>query len=284
MLDNSGSLVVEYKYDAWGKVMLTEGSMANTLGRRNHVMYRSYTYDTETDEYYLNGRYYSPVKDRFDNMDVVISNEISKSSVFCYSFNSPVILSDSNGQLPSRTDVKIHMYAPREHYSIEAFGVIFSFETNSMIKALNPIEHEAEYVIVFDDVPKDIALAGVNRIFELCNRKPNISDIRDDEDLYRYFDKNGWIGGNGSVSKGNEYVRNYRPCVWMVIEALDAMDLTDTLYAMCGTIISAEYTSLLKEGKSFDKLKSVKKHYTAREYVNRYEIKSGVHHICVFDK
>ena len=33
ILDNSGALVVEYKYDAWGKLLSTTGSLADTLGK-----------------------------------------------------------------------------------------------------------------------------------------------------------------------------------------------------------------------------------------------------------
>ena len=32
ILDNSGALVVEYKYDAWGKLLSTTGTLAETLG------------------------------------------------------------------------------------------------------------------------------------------------------------------------------------------------------------------------------------------------------------
>ena len=56
LLDNSGALVVEYKYDAWGKPIATTGSMAATLGTRNPFRYRGYIYDEETELYYLRSR------------------------------------------------------------------------------------------------------------------------------------------------------------------------------------------------------------------------------------
>ena len=34
ILDNSGNLVVKCKYDAWGKLLSTTGSLADTLGKR----------------------------------------------------------------------------------------------------------------------------------------------------------------------------------------------------------------------------------------------------------
>ena len=42
MLDNSGTLVVEYKYDPWGKGISISGSLATTLGKRNPFRYRGY--------------------------------------------------------------------------------------------------------------------------------------------------------------------------------------------------------------------------------------------------
>lgn len=35
ILDAAGTMVVQYKYDAWGKPLSTTGSMANTLSVRN---------------------------------------------------------------------------------------------------------------------------------------------------------------------------------------------------------------------------------------------------------
>lgn len=65
LLDSSGNLVVEYKYDAWGKPLAVEGSLANTLGRGNSFRYREYVYDEETLLYYLRSRYYSHSISRF---------------------------------------------------------------------------------------------------------------------------------------------------------------------------------------------------------------------------
>lgn len=47
ILDNSGNLVVKCKYDAWGKLLSTTGSLADTLGKCNPFRYRGYVYDEE---------------------------------------------------------------------------------------------------------------------------------------------------------------------------------------------------------------------------------------------
>ena len=60
LLNTSGTAVVTYTYDAWGKLLETGGSMENTLGVHNPLRYRGYVYDTETGLYYLQSRYYDP--------------------------------------------------------------------------------------------------------------------------------------------------------------------------------------------------------------------------------
>ena len=92
LLDNSGALVVEYKYDAWGKPIATTGSLAATLGKRNPFRYRGYVYDEETELYYLRSRYYKPLVGRFMNADVLVCQ-----NVFCYASGSPLNLGDSSG-------------------------------------------------------------------------------------------------------------------------------------------------------------------------------------------
>ena len=45
LLDNSGTLVVEYKYDVWARLLSITGSLKTTLGLLNPFRYRSYIYD-----------------------------------------------------------------------------------------------------------------------------------------------------------------------------------------------------------------------------------------------
>jgi YD repeat-containing protein len=53
IVNSSGALVVEYKYDAWGRQVSMTGSMASTVGRLNPFRYRGYVYDDETGLYFL---------------------------------------------------------------------------------------------------------------------------------------------------------------------------------------------------------------------------------------
>ena len=69
ILDANGNTVVEYTYDIWGKLENITGSLADTLGITNPLRYRGYYYDTETELYYLQSRYYSPDLMRFISQD-----------------------------------------------------------------------------------------------------------------------------------------------------------------------------------------------------------------------
>ena len=69
ILDASGSLVVEYSYDAWGKPTAVAGGMAGTLGALNPFRYRGYVWDEETGLYYLRSRYSNPEIGRFTSTD-----------------------------------------------------------------------------------------------------------------------------------------------------------------------------------------------------------------------
>ena len=69
ILDTSGTAVVEYTYDAWGKLYSTTGTLADALGEANPLIYRGYVYDHDSGYYYLQSRYYDPEVGRFINAD-----------------------------------------------------------------------------------------------------------------------------------------------------------------------------------------------------------------------
>ena len=101
--DSTGTRVVTYVYDAWGRILSTTGTGANTIGVYNPFRYRGYYYDTETSLYYLNSRYYDPNVGRFLNSDSQIAGVgggIRGYNLFSYCMNDPVNLRDSNGNWP----------------------------------------------------------------------------------------------------------------------------------------------------------------------------------------
>ena len=76
LIDSNGKKVVEYKYDAWGRILSKTGTMASTLGTLNPFRYRGYVYDEETGLYYLRSRYYNPEWARFLNADQLIHGNL----------------------------------------------------------------------------------------------------------------------------------------------------------------------------------------------------------------
>ena len=97
--DSSGTLVVRYYYDAWGRLLSTTGSKASTLGVHNPLRYRGYVYDTETGLYYLQSRYYDPEMGRFISADEYLSTGqgVLGINMFAYCRNDPVIYLDTTG-------------------------------------------------------------------------------------------------------------------------------------------------------------------------------------------
>ena len=101
LMDGSGTRVVEYTYDAWGKLISTTGTLASTLGANNPFRYRGYYYDTETGLYYLTTRYYDPEVCRFISADVYMTTGqgVLGGNMFAYCLNNPVNMVDSQGDV-----------------------------------------------------------------------------------------------------------------------------------------------------------------------------------------
>lgn len=106
IIDADGNVKVEYTYDAWGKILSVSGPMADTLGTVNPLTYRGYVYDTETDLYYLESRYYDPTMERFLNHDVVFDTDagLQGYNLFLYCANSPIYRIDISGADSEKLD------------------------------------------------------------------------------------------------------------------------------------------------------------------------------------
>ena len=87
------------RFDSWGKLLSTSGSLASTLGKNNPFRYRGYVYDEETGFYYLQSRYYNPEVGRFISSDVLLSTGqgVIGHNAYAYCLNNPVNREDSNG-------------------------------------------------------------------------------------------------------------------------------------------------------------------------------------------
>ena len=87
--------MVQYKYDAWGNVITEVIDEAHAgIAELNPFRYRSYYYDTETNLYYLNTRYYDPETGRFisqDDVSYLDPEHINGLNLFAYCGNNPVM-------------------------------------------------------------------------------------------------------------------------------------------------------------------------------------------------
>ena len=117
ILDDSGTVVVEYKYNSWGGTVSTTGMLAATLGKYNPLRYRGYVYDEETELYYVSSRYYAPDVGRFinaDDTDYLSEDDGSAGyNLFAYCMNDPVNRFDVDGNrsLPNWAKIVIGVVA-----------------------------------------------------------------------------------------------------------------------------------------------------------------------------
>ena len=105
--DSSGKVVANYQYDAWGKLLEVTGTNTD-IANANPIRYRSYYYDSDTELYYLNTRYYSPDMCRFLNADGIIgaNQDILANNLFAYCSNNPVMGYDPYGEFDFKSFVK----------------------------------------------------------------------------------------------------------------------------------------------------------------------------------
>lgn len=102
ILNNVGTTVAEYRYDAYGNCLSVSGSNDEVAGC-NPFRYRSYYYDEDTGLYYLNARYYNPKLRRFispDNSAYLDTGSPQGLNLYAYCGNDPVSHSDPDGHLP----------------------------------------------------------------------------------------------------------------------------------------------------------------------------------------
>lgn len=95
LIDSSGTNVASYSYDPYGQIQQATGSMAQI----NPLRYRGYYYDSDTEFYYLQSRYYDAAICRFINADKYTSTDqsIIGYNMFAYCLNNPVINVDASG-------------------------------------------------------------------------------------------------------------------------------------------------------------------------------------------
>ena len=103
LVDNSGNILVKYKYDAYGnRISITDTSGCD-LGNINPFRYKGYYYDDDAQMYYCKSRFYVPSWHRWLNSDSISYLEpknITSLNLFTYCNNNPVMYVDENGKFP----------------------------------------------------------------------------------------------------------------------------------------------------------------------------------------
>ena len=97
LIHGNGDGYATYHYDAWGNITYATD---NQFTRDNPLRYRGYVYDTESQLYYCQSRYYDPATGRFINADTFASTGqgILGNNMFAYCGNNPITRVDNNGQ------------------------------------------------------------------------------------------------------------------------------------------------------------------------------------------
>ncbi len=106
--DANGTIIARYTYDDWGKVTSVTDANGVEITDTNHIAninplrYRSYYFDTETDFYFLNTRYFNPQSSRFisaDDSDIIDggADHLVENNLFSYCLNNPIAYSDDEG-------------------------------------------------------------------------------------------------------------------------------------------------------------------------------------------
>ena len=105
ILDSNNNVIVKYTYDSLGNIKSIKDSNNNDITNPTHVglinpfRYRSYYYDTETNLYYLNKRYYNPEFGRFINEDGLVekNKDVISYNLYAYGKNNYINNCDPDG-------------------------------------------------------------------------------------------------------------------------------------------------------------------------------------------
>lgn len=123
--DKNDKEVGSYQYDAYGNILNVEGNIA----KENSLRYAGYYFDSETNNYYLQARYYNSANGSFLAIDPQLGDKedpISQNG-YTYGSNNPLMNVDPDGNLSRR--VKYSLVTGLYFLTLAIFGpfVTFSF-------------------------------------------------------------------------------------------------------------------------------------------------------------
>lgn len=140
LTDESGTIVAEYTYDAWGNI-LTQKDL-DQKDDINLAKENSYRYDEETKLYYLIARYYNPDTGVFMSLDPVRGDTMNPITMNGYSYanNNPVMMVDPDGEHPLLALV-YQLIAPILITFAKRYGqkIMNKHVKNLLVKRIQPI-------------------------------------------------------------------------------------------------------------------------------------------------
>ena len=153
LVDSGNNIVVEYKYDAWGKTMLKRSltTAYDTLATLNPFRYRGYIYDEASGLYYLRSRFYNPVWGRFVSIDALEAlwysiSTLSNKNLFAYCDNNSIARMDCAGEF------------------WETIFDVISFGASVVEVALNPRDPLAWAALVGDTIDLLPFVSGIGEL------------------------------------------------------------------------------------------------------------------------
>ena len=112
----AGTVIANYTYGAWGELLSTTPATANdatqlAIANANPLRYRGYYYDSETKNYYIQSRFYSPKFARFlssfySEVLLFTSATFAGFSLFSYCGNDPINYYDAWGLARAKVTYK----------------------------------------------------------------------------------------------------------------------------------------------------------------------------------
>ncbi len=170
ILDSAGTVVANYSYDVWGKVLSATGSMAQI----NPLRYRGYYYDTDTGLYYLQSRYYDPQIGRFINADDPgLIQSLSQSTVmgtnlFVYCDSNPVMYSDPSGYYNIKSfNCYAYAFGIHNKWLIPGKGNVSALDRKNRFKKSFDLPHKYSVDQIANWIIKDF---GKNKVRKLSSK------------------------------------------------------------------------------------------------------------------
>lgn len=217
LYNESGVKVLSYNYDAWGNKTTTwhNNTGANSYAQYNAFTYRGYYFDSETNLYYVNSRYYDSSVARFINADSYLNanKDLTGFNSFAYCGNNPVSRNDNGGEF---WNVVIGA----------AIGAVVSVATTYITAAITGSTVSATDVIISaaaGALSGGLAATGLGAIGQgignaLINAGTSVaSDIVAGNSLGETITNGvvsagigfatGYLGGNGIRHKSNDYTQ-----------------------------------------------------------------------------